>query len=70
MTMTEREAAIEWLENLTPSQRVERFRPAAVPPIEYLDSAILFVGLATVKDDHESDQVYCACNDPHAVMIA
>lgn len=69
MTAEER-AAFEWLENLTPAQRLEHFRPAAVPLIGFdEENRIGFV--ATLKDDHEGDRAYCAaCKDPSAVVVA
>jgi hypothetical protein len=69
MTAEER-AAVEWLEGLTPIQRANRFH-AAVSPIIGYDSAFLFAGLATLKDDHEDDRAHCvACKDPSAVVVA
>lgn len=70
MTAEER-AAIHWLENLTPAQRIEHFRPTATPIVGYFDSAALFAGLATLKNDHEGDLACCpACKDPNAVVVA
>lgn len=65
MTAEER-AAVDWLEGLTPAQRLERFRPIAAPIVGYFDSAVLFAGLATLKDDHDC----VACEDPDAVVVA
>lgn len=70
MTAEER-AAIHWLENLSPDQRIEHFQPTAAPIVGYFDSATLFAGLATLKDDHEGDHAHCvACKDPNAVVVA
>lgn len=68
--MTEREAAIDWLENLTARQRRELFAPAAVCMIGYdEEDRVGFV--ATLKNDHEGDLAYCPhCKDPNAIVVA
>ncbi len=66
--MTEREAAVEWLEGLTRSQHREHFLPAAVVMIGYEDDSI--GTLASLKDDHEGTVEYCRwCKDPGLVVV-
>lgn len=69
MTAEER-AAVDWLEHLSPAQRVEHFRPTAVPLLGF-DEENRIGAFATLKDDHEGDRAYCvACKDPSAVVVA
>jgi len=69
MTAEER-AAFYWLEHLSPAQRLEQFRPAAVPLLGF-DEENRLGAFATLKDDHEGDRAHCAaCKDPNAVVVA
>ncbi|QMP84413.1 hypothetical protein HUN42_00035 [Streptomyces phage Dagobah] len=66
----EETAAVEWLENLSPAERRERFLPAAVAMMgcEPEDRIATF---ATLKDDHEVDRAHCwYCEDPNTVVVA
>lgn len=66
----EEKAAVEWLENLTPAERRERFLPAAVTMMGY-EPEDRIATFATLKDDHEVDRAYCRyCKDPNTVVVA
>lgn len=68
--MTEREAAVEWLENLTPEERQERFIQNTVTALCGYDGEDRISSLATIKNDHVGAVAYCRwCADPGLVVV-